>query len=277
MRKLVEILSISLLFCFSFLVTEKTMSVVKEEDEIMIMIKKEHSKYNQNSIDATIDKKTIRPGISGHKVNINKSYKAMREYGKYNEDLYVYDYIKPKISIDNNKDKIIIGGNKKYRKVTIIISLDDNSNIDNMISILNNNKTKINFFVTDNWLLENNNLAISLMKQDYVFGISKLMNYHSNKVKWMDALIKRVGKQSNGYFLYKSKKDIEYAYKLNDYTIKPIYISNNYLLNIQDNISNGNIYLFNYSKTLEDEIPSIIRYINSKGYDIVTLNDVLKE
>ena len=46
------------------------MSKVKEEDEIIVKTKIEYSKYNKNSVYQTIDKRKIRPSISGLKVNI---------------------------------------------------------------------------------------------------------------------------------------------------------------------------------------------------------------
>ena len=54
------------------------------------------------------------------KVNINKSYNNMKEYGKYNPNLFIYDCIKPSISISNNKDynypviKYVIGVKDEY-------------------------------------------------------------------------------------------------------------------------------------------------------------------
>ena len=98
-----------------------------------------------------------------------------------------------------------------------------------------------------------------------------------SKDKWMDTIIKKVAKQKKGYCLYKDKKNITDCALLNNYTIKPISINNNYLLSIQNRISNGNIFMFKYSKSLEEELVSIIRFINSKGYDIKTLKELLKE
>ncbi len=266
-----------MLFIFSFFMRQKTVSVVKESDEIMINIRNNYTKYKTDSTDAFINKNTIIPGISGRKVNINKSYKAMREYGKYNDDLYIYDYLKPNISISNHKDKVIVNGNRSFRKVSLIIDLKDESNINKTISLLDDNDTKVSFFVTDNWLLNNNSLVSELTSKGYIFGINELMDYQSSDVKWMDTIIKKVAKQKDGYCLYKDKKSVLNCKSLNNYTVKPIVISNNYLLSIQDSISNGNIFLINYSKLLDRELLSIIRYINSKGYDIVTLNELLKE
>lgn len=274
MKKIFEMMGILTLVIFSFFVRDKTVSVMKDSDEIMINIKQNYQKYNQKSENAIVSKNTIIPGIKGRKVNINKSYQKMREYGKYNDQLYVYDYNNPKISIDNNKDKVIINGNKKYRQVSIIVLLNDDSNIDNLIKIANDNDIKLNFFVTDDWLLTNNTFSLKIIKEGHTIGINNKMDYQSSEVKWMDTIIKRVGKQKHNYCLYKKESN---CFHLNNYTIKPIIINNNYLLNVQDKISNGNMFLFNNTNTFNEELISIIRYINTKGYDIVSLNKLISE
>ena len=61
-----------------------------------------------NSIDAVVSNNTIIPGISGKEVDVDKSYSKMRRYGKYNEKLLEYSYIKPTVSLTDNIDKYII-------------------------------------------------------------------------------------------------------------------------------------------------------------------------
>ena len=277
MRKTFEIIGIFSLTFFSFFITDKTMKVVKEEDEIMISIKQNYDNFKRKSVNAIISKKTIIPGISSRKVNINKSYQAMREKGQYDESLYVYDYKKPKINIDNHLDKIIVSGNKTYRLVSISILLDSDSDVSHILSILDQNHIKANFFVNEDWLFNHNDIAVRLIKSGYVIGINQDMDYGSSEVKWMDTIIKKVGRQKKGYCLYKNQKSISGCQNLGNYTVKPLNIDNNYLLSVESNLSNGNIYLFKDSSIFEEELPSIIRYITSKGYSIITLDKMLKE
>ncbi len=49
-------------------------------------------------------------------------------------------------------------------------------------------------------------------------------------------------------------------------------ITNNYS-SIKNNLKNGNIILINNTQ----ELPNIINYINSKGYNITFLEDIIKE
>ena len=79
MKKVFEIIGIFSLLIFSFILTEKTATVIKDMDEIMIGIKKNKDNYYFDYVDAVIDGDTIVPGISKREVNINASYQKMKE------------------------------------------------------------------------------------------------------------------------------------------------------------------------------------------------------
>ena len=73
---------------------------------------------------------------------------------------------------------------------------------------------------------------------------------------------------------YQKNKDntvLEVCNKNNMYTIIPSIIGD--YTEIKNNISNGSIILINNTNNLN----IIIKYINSKGYNIVPLSNLLKE
>lgn len=152
MKKLFEIIGFISLMCFSFFYTEKTVSVVKEYDDIMITLREEAKKYELEYIDAKINNNTIIPGLKGKRVNINKSYSKMKRYGSYNESLLVFSDIYPKITLEKNKDKYIISGNKDKKMVSLIFLVEENTKIDKVVKILNDKKIKANFFIDGLWL-----------------------------------------------------------------------------------------------------------------------------
>lgn len=278
MKRIFEVIGLLSLVCFSFFMTEKTVTVVKNMDDIMIEIKSNYKKYQTDSKDAIIKDNTIIPGISGRKVNINKSYKAMKENGLYSEDLYVYDLIKPKISKVDNKDKVIISGNKTKRLVSLIFILNDDSDIKNLLNILDRNEIKATFFVTENWVTKNNYTLIDLIDQKNTIGnLGDNQNYKDSAFNWMDTIIKKVGKQKEGYCLYKNDNNIKYCQLLDNYTINPIIIDDSYLLNVKKNLTNGGMIALKHSKNMEKELETIIKYIKSRGYDIVNLETNLSE
>ena len=228
----------------------------------MISIRENSDNYKSKSIDAKIDGDTIIPGISGRKVNINKSYKKMKEYGSYNEELYVYDYIKPNISLSDNKDKIITNINKSKRMVSLIFIVDKNTNINDVLGIINNYNIKSTFFITSSYL-ENNNID-HLKKDGHNIGI-----IGDSNIEWMNMVIKDK---------YCYSEDINLCIDNNLYIIKPLSISSNTpLLDVKKNLDNNSLLSFTINKTLKKELPNIIIYIKSKGYTITNLDNSVLE
>lgn len=281
MKKLLEIIGLISLMCFSFFYTEKTISVVKEYDDIMIILKEEAKKYEVKYMDAKIEKNTIIPGLKGKCVNINKSYSKMKRYGSYNESLLVFSNIYPKITIEKNKDKYIISGNKEKKMISLIFLVDENTKIDKVVNILNDKKTKGNFFVDGLWLEKNSNLIPVLVKDGHNIGnLSYNLDYNNSSFVWMDTIIKKIGKQSTSY-CYNEKDDnktLQTCSLNKDYTIRPNIITNkNPLKTIKENLISGSIISLKINDKTEQELKIIINYINSKGYKIVNLEEHLKE
>ena len=140
MKKAFQIIGLISLTFFSFFVTEKTANVVNNLDDIMVEIKEKESEYKSEPIDAIIKDNTIIPGISGKKVNINKSYKSMKINGYFSDKLFVYDYTKPRVSIADNMDKYIIKGNPNKRMVSLIFNLYDGTSTISCKAFLDSDK-----------------------------------------------------------------------------------------------------------------------------------------
>lgn len=281
MKKFFSIIGVATILCLSFFYTEKITSVVKEYDDIMIQIKEENNTYKVEATDATIEENTIIPGVKGKQINEDKSYGKMKRYGKFNDNLIVYQDIIPIISIKNNLDKYVISGNINKLMVSLIFLVEENDNIDNILKILNKNNIKANFFVDGNWLEKNNELLVSLINEGHNVGnLSYNRDYTDSSYPWADTIIKKIGKQDFGY-CYNEVEDAV-ALKLcslyNNYTIRPsVIIKNNPLKEIQENIKSGSIISFKITSSLEQELNSIIKYIKSKGLTIETLSNHLEE
>ena len=90
----------------------------------------------------------------------------------------------------------------------------------------------------------------------------------------------KIVKQKNNY-CYLESENSEYLNicSLNkNYTIKPsIIVKSNPTNNVQKNIQNGSIISIEASKNVMAELNTTINYIQSKGYKIVSLNDLLDE
>ena len=123
--KILKIIGLFCLFCFTFMYTDKIIDVTMEQDKIMLDIKEYENKYNKNPINATIINDTIIPGTVGKYIDKENSYKAMKKIGTFTESLLIYKPIYPEISIYNNYNKYIIKGNPQNNSVSLIYILNN--------------------------------------------------------------------------------------------------------------------------------------------------------
>ena len=125
MKRIIKFTGLLTLILFSFFYTDKVVEVIRENDKLMIELEQVSDNYKVNAINGIISGDTIKPGINGKKVNIEKSYKQMKEKGIFDENLIKYDKIVPKINMSHNQNKYIIGGNKERNMVSIVFILDN--------------------------------------------------------------------------------------------------------------------------------------------------------
>lgn len=282
MKKFFSIIGIFTLAIVSFIYTDKTLEVAKKFDNVMTTINDISSDYYVDPIDGMIiDDISFIPGISGKEVDCDKSYKSMRKYGGFNKNLLEYKEIKPKNKLEENLDKYIISGNSSKNMVSLIFIVNDTTSIDNILSIAENKAIKVNFFIDGNWLENNNELLTQIISKGYNVGnLSYNMNYQNSAFAWMDTIIKRLSKEKYG-FCYSEEEnlnDLQICAMNKNFTIKPSIIVKNYpLKEIKEQISNGSIISLPVNQVVEQELPSIINYINSRGLKIVSLKELLKE
>ena len=281
LKKTLEMIGLSILICFSFILTEKTTNVMKENDSIMTSVKENKGALEIPSINAKINEDEIVPGISGRVVDIEKSYQAMKKVGYYNDSLFVYKKELPTISIKDNYDKYIVSGNKNKKQIAIIFKIDKEQNIDSIIDLLDKNKMNANLFISYDWASNNINKIKNLSNENYVFGVlNETNNVDNENFKLLQTLIKINSSQTN-YYCYTEKKSsdlLSICSKNKHYTILPsIIIENNLLANLMKNITSGSIISINLNKNTASELSNALEYINSKGLKVVNLSTLLEE
>ena len=200
MKKTFQIIGLISLTCFSFFITDKTATVVNEMDEIMMEIRTKKDEYKSKSIEATIEDNKIIPGVNGKKVNINKSYKNMKINGYFNENLFIYDYTKPKISLSDNIDKYVIKGNSNKRMISLLFILKGDTDIDNIITTLNNYKVKATFLVDYTWFENNTEKTKEIINYGHILS-PYMEDYSDTDFEWMDMILKKVNRQKNVFFI----------------------------------------------------------------------------
>ena len=279
LKKIFQMIGLISLTCFSFFITEKTARVINNMDEIMTKINENKDEYKMSPIDATIDGDIITPGIRGREVNISKSYKNMKKNGYYSDKLYIYDYIVPNISINDNLDKYIVQGNNEKRMVSLVFLVKSGDNIDKVLNIIDNYNVKATFFVEFDWFKENNNLVDKMVKSSHT--VSPLFDDYSDpNFEWMDTVLRKVNNQSVNfcYNTNNSSSNLEQCKLKKSFTVKPIKISDNTpLVDIKDKLNSGSILSLSVNSEVKKELSSIIIYIKSKGYNIASLEENILE
>ena len=245
-KSYLTIVGICLLTIFSFYYTNKIIEFSKSKDLIMIEIMNNKDNYNKISIDALINNNYITPGSEGLEVDIDKSYNKMKKLGKYNENLYVYNIVKPTISIKDNYDKFVINGNITKKEVSLVFKTEDLKNIENINKILFNNNVSATFFIDGNIKDDDINILKILDESNNYFGnLGYNKKYSIKTIKYTNALLDRIDDDNHNY-CYVEKDDINVLKTCSEvkmYTIKPMVVSNIFPFTyIKQNLENGKIF-----------------------------------
>ena len=273
LKKILKVSAVLLLVGFSFFYTEKVTMIARNSDPIMRAIKKEESNKKVSNVNPVINNDEYIMGINGCEIDVDKSYSKMRSVGEFKEELIVMK------ETSNDKDltnKYVIGGNNKDKNVSLIFIV--NKDIDSSLTdYINQKNIKVNYFI-DGKYLEENMITVKFLSENnniYYLGVNEeysdeYMLYHNN-------LIGMNGTNESKY-CFTNDKNSDTLKLCNDYnmtTIKSDVIKDNVYKTIKDKLNNGVIFAVDSDNI--DEIKVSINYILSKGYNIVSLEDLLSE
>ena len=262
-----------------FYFTNKITINMRNEDILMKEILKTKEKYKISPIDAIVIGNTIISGVKGKEIDYEKSYHNMKEYGTYNESLTVMKEITPVVSINDNYDKYLIGGNNSKRNISIVFKVYKETNIDKILSILKSKKINATFFL-DGTYMENNLNQMNKLKGNEVEILSYNKEYNKALLKTTISYIESITKEKVK-FCYTERENEELlniCKKEKLHTIKPtIVIKNNLYKQKKNNIENSTIISLEVNNYIEKELPITIDYIKSKGYSIEKLSKLLEE
>lgn len=246
----IKIVFTFLLFIFSLLYLDNAINFVKKNDKLMQDILLKEDNYNTKPYDAVITFHTMIPGIYGKKINLNASYKKMKKMNYFDESLLVYDDIIPLKSINNHFDKIIISGNKKKNNVSIILTINDIYLFNSLNKVLISNNVKADIYTNNDYYLLDTNYqnVITNNYNDFTnYCLTFTLEINSNCLK--------------------NKK----------FTILGKSISNYFLNNTEKNVENGSILVYNFNENNYTELNLIIKYLKNNNYQIVTIDELVKE
>lgn len=244
-----------IIIVLSFYVTDRILIYIDSKNPIMMTIKEKSNTYNKDYVNAIIKDNTIIPGISGKKVNEHKSFLKMEEFGAFNDLYFIYDRITPEVTLDNNKEKIIIGGNSKKRSVSII--LEENKELE---GILDNKNIKYNLIVNNDSNLNKNIEYINGELDEKRFSdLESLLN--KNKLNKKICLV--------------DYSNINMCQRKKYYLVKGIKFDGKILENIND-INSGKILIID--KEMKSDIFNLyLNEIQRLDLNIVTLSELISE
>lgn len=240
---------------FSFYFTDQILTFIDNKSPIMKEIKASINKYNVQAVNATIKDNTIIPGCNGKKVNPRSSLMKMEDFGSFNETFLVYDEITPKISIKNNKEKIIIKGNAQKRGVSLVLEPNDNVEA----YLLKNN---INYDLITNL---NSNLT---QKREYINTESNEKNYLN-----LESILK--SKKLNNDICLLNYSNIKMCKEKKKYLVSFSIEADN-IYNVLNNITSGDIILIKQGFSV-DNIRLLIKEISSQDLKILYLSELISE
>lgn len=273
LKKIFKISAVLLLVGFSFFYTEKVTLIARNSDPIMRAIKKEESNKKVSNVNPVINNDEYIMGINGCEIDVDKSYSKMRSVGEFKEELIV---MKETSNDKDLTDKYVIGGNNKEKKVSLIFIV--NKDIDsNLTNYINDKNLKVNYFIDGKYLEENMITVKFLSENSNIYYLGENEEYSDENILYHNNLISMNGSNEPKY-CFTSDKDNNTLKLCNDYdmvTIKSDIIKDNIYKRIKDKLNNGVIFAIDSDNT--DEIKVSINYILSKGYNIISLEDLLSE
>lgn len=254
--KKIKYLFFALFVVFSFYFTDRIMLYIENKNPIMQNILDIKDNYYIKPVNAIINDNTIIPGISGKEINPHKSLLKMEEFGSFNETYLIYNKIKPEISLDNNKDKIIIGGNKLKRAISLII--EDNNLVE---SYLNENNIKYDIIAK-----LDTNLKI---KREYINGEN-----NEKKASDLNSLFNK--NKINSKICLLNYSNIDYCKKKKYFIVKDTLNTSLNIIEVINKLESGDIILLKNSFTIEN-LKILLKEINKLDLEIVYISDLIDE
>ena len=254
MKRVFEWIGGFALIAFSFYFTDQVSLLIANKSDLMLEIKSVSADYNVDAKDAIVDKEnnTIIPGKYGKVVDDVESYMSMQGFGVFNENYLIYKKIKPKTSLEDNKDKFILKGNENVRKMSFIL---ETANDISEYFDTNNIDYDIIAYTTDD------------LKSDveYINGASNKDDFKSLNKKLKDKIC------------IKNYSDLDLCKKYGYYIIAPtLNISSNGIYRVKSQLSSGSMVLITKNAKLED-IKYLMNEVNFKDLNVVRVSKLISE
>ena len=256
MRKYYQYFGLALIMIFSFYYTEKIALIVLNKNPLMQSIEEQKGSYEEDYVNAVIDGDYIIPGINGLAVNTRESFYEMQEMDAFNHYYLVFDQVKPEISLEDNKDKIIHKGNTKLKQVSLILA-----NKSSISEYLQAKEYKANLLVDKSSYEKNSYFEVINNEVEAFSSLESTLNLN----------------KENKRICVIHEKNYNICLKNKNYLVEPTLTltSNNYI-DVKNNLESGSIILIDSNAILSD-VKLLLKEIKYKNYDVVYLSELISE
>ena len=180
------------LLCFSFYYTAMAAKFLRGNDELMLEIKSVASTYETGAIDASFNGDEMIPGLAGQKVDYDKSYSKMKNYGILNESDLVFTSVEPNSSIENVYDKYIVKGNDAKKAVALVFLVTDETYLEEINNILLTNDVPATFFLESNYIKNNKDFVKDLSVTNEIEPLGSSATYDKETILYDVSLIETI-------------------------------------------------------------------------------------
>lgn len=248
---------------FSFYYTDKVTKISEQNNVIMTSINDYALKHDSKCIEGSITEDGVILGLSGISVNKNKSYSNMKGIG-FDEKLIEYNNEECILSTNNNYDKYIVAGNSHDNNVGLVIDVNSCKYFSKMLKIAENKEVSVNLLFNYETL---NKYIESINNHSNILFKGKTRDELNNYIKILHDEFYCTNRESDVIDICKSKK-------LNSINVIN-YIDKNLLLNTKKILNKGSIVFIKENEFNMNELSSTINYIKSRGYNIVSIDELL--
>lgn len=257
LKKLYKPVGLIAIMLFSFYYTEKIAIIMQNKSPIMQSINEVEQSYLVNATNAQVNDSYVVPGIMGRMVNKTKSYVNMKAFGIFNEYYLIFDNVKPDISLEDNKDKIIREGNREKKEVAFLLE-DGNETLK---KYLKDNNVKASILITEETYNNQN--------------FFEQINNDNTKYKNVESLLNKNNQNKN--ICYIKGVDKNFCIKEQKYLVEETFaLNNNNIIEAKRTLDSGSIILIKKTASL-DNLKLLVKEINFKGLNIVSLSDLISE
>lgn len=246
---------------FGFFYINKIIDYSEKNNVLLVSINKYADSFDYKCREGSITEDGIILGLSGLKVNVDRSYNNMKG-SLFNERLIEYDKNDCILNKENNLDKYIVKGNDYLNNVSLVIDVDNTKYYRKMLKVSDNNNIELNILMNYNTLVSELN---NIENHNNILFKGNSKKELNNFIGLLHNEFYCVG--DNVLEMCKNKK-------IN--SIKIInYISNDLLSNTKKILDKGVIIFIKETNSNLNELSSTIKYIKSRGYNIVSIDELL--